>query len=245
MINRFDKVVVSHCLFEHCLTAGDITTTGGPGICIFYGSPVVTQSTFRNNAGTSAGAIKLDYTSNAVICNNVVSHNTSYCGAILCAYGSDNRPTLSGNVISYNVATGAAGGIFVYSQSNARIENNIITHNQAPIGGGVGCYLNASPVLVNNTIAYNAAVTQGGGIRCESNSSPILVNNILYGNSAPSGKQVYIADSYSDPIFKCCDIEGGKEGFAGFGAGANYAGLYEKNIDDNPALLVPESTVWK
>jgi len=237
MINSFDRVLVSDCLFEGNLTAGDIETTGGPGICIVYGSPTVTRCTFRNNVGTSAGAIKVDFTSRAVISHNIISQNVGYCGAILCAYGSDNRPTVSCNVISDNASSGAAGGIFVYSQSSAHIENNVIVHNTAPMGGGISCYVGASPVLVNNTIAYNTASTDGGGIHCESNSDPILVNNIVYGNSAPAGKQVFLADANSDPNVEYSNIEGGKNGFGGIGAGANYTAWYENNIDSSPSFV--------
>ncbi len=233
MINGFDEVLISDCLFEYNMTSGDISTTGGPGVCIFNGSPTVTKSTFRNNAGTSAGAIKIDFKSDAIISNNFIVNNTSYCGAVLCAYQSDNRPTISGNFISNNTASGGGGGIFVFSYSNPLIENNVIVHNQSPTGGGIYCFTNAKPVLINNTIAYNTA-SIGGGISCEDNSDPILINNILYGNTAATGNQVYLLDNASDPIFTYCDIQGGKEGFGGSGAGANYTGLYENSIDSNP-----------
>jgi parallel beta-helix repeat protein len=211
MINAFDKVYVSNCLFEHNMTSGEIESTGGPGVCIFYGSPTVTRSTFVNNDGAlgSAGAIKIDFASTAVISNNVVSNNTSYCGAIICAYQTDNRPTISGNVISKNVATGGGGGILVYNSSKARIENNIITNNQAPLGGGIYCLNNVSPVLVNNTIVYNTAGSNGGGISCELNSDPILMNNIVYGNSATAGGQIHLADPSSNPTVGYSDIQGG------------------------------------
>jgi len=235
MINGYSNVLISDCLFEYNMTSGDISTTGGPGVCIFNGSPTVTKSTFINNAGTSAGAIKIDFKSDAIISNNFIVNNTSYCGAVLCAYQSDNRPTISGNFISNNTASAGGGGIFVYSSSNPRIENNIIIHNQAPIGGGIYCLTNANPVLINNTIAYNNA-TNGGGIYCETNSDPILINNILYGNSATTGKQVFINDAQSDPHFLFCDIQGGKDGFGGSGAGAMYAGLYQDNIDNDPSF---------
>ena len=241
-ISGVNKVLISDCLFEYNMTSGDVGSTGGPGVCIFNGSPMVTKSTFIHNDGTlgSAGAIKVDFTSNAVISNNIISNNTSSWGAIICAYQSDNQPTISGNIISNNVATVAAGGILIYSSVKPRIENNIIFNNQAPIGGGIYCLTNANPVLVNNTIVDNSA-TSGGGIYCESNCDPIFINNILYGNSASTGNQVYLSDNESDPIFFFCDIQGGKDGFGGVGAGTNYNGLYVNNIDSDPLFLpVPE-----
>jgi len=239
MIYGYSNVLISDCLFEYNMTSGDVGSTGGPGVCIFNGSPTVTKSTFIHNDGTlgSAGAIKVDFTSNAVISNNIISNNTSSWGAIICGYQSDNQPTISGNIISNNVATVAAGGILIYSFVKPRIENNIIIHNQAPIGGGIYCLTNANPVLINNTIAYNSA-TSGGGIYYDSNSDGIFINNILYENEATStGDQVFINDAQSDPIFVNCDIEDGKEGFGGAGAGTYYTGLYINNIDSDPLFM--------
>jgi parallel beta-helix repeat protein len=246
-IRGFDKVFVSDCLFEYNMTSGDVGSTGGPGVCIFYGSPTITNSTFIHNDGTlgSAGAIKVDFTSNAIISNNIISNNTSSWGAIICGYQSDNQPTISGNIISNNVATVAAGGILIYNSVKPRIENNIIIHNQAPIGGGIYCLTNANPVLLNNTIAYNSAGS-GGGIYFDSNSDGIFINNILFGNTASSsGNQVFINDAASDPIFVYNDIQGGKEGFGGTGAGTNYTGLYENNIDADPLFMHPVSDNYR
>lgn len=241
MINGFDKVLVSNSLFEFNMTSGDVGTTGGPGVCIFYGSPIITNSTFINNDGSagSAGAIKVDFASHAIISNNIISNNTSSYGTIICGYLASNQPTISGNIISNNVATVGGGGILIYSSVKPRIENNIIIHNQAPVGGGIYCLENANPVLINNTIAYNTA-SIGGGISCEDNSDPILINNILYGNSATTGNQVYINDAGSDPVFEYCDVQGGKDGFGGSGAGTNYTGIYENNIDVNPSFANSE-----
>ena len=237
-IRGVDKVFVSSSLFEYNMTSGEVGSTGGPGVCIFYGSPTVTKSTFIHNDGTlgSAGAIKVDFTSNAVISNNIISNNTSSWGTIICGYQSDNQPTISGNIISNNVATVAAGGILIYSSAKPRIENNIIFNNQAPSGGGIYCLTNANPVLINNTIAYNSAGS-GGGIYYDSNSDGICINNILFGNTASTGNQVYLLDNASDPIFAYCDIQNGVNGFGGSGSGSNYSGLYENNIDSDPLFL--------
>jgi hypothetical protein len=63
------------------------------------------------------------------------------------------------------------------------------------------------------------------------------LNNILYANSATAGEQLYVADNSSDPIVAYSDIQGGKDGFGGPGAGANYTGLYEHNIDTDPLFM--------
>ncbi len=60
----------------------------------------------------------------------------------------------------------------------------------------------------------------------------------MHGNTAKSyGDQVFIKDNESDPIFLFCDIQGGKESFAGPGSGINYKGLYENNIDADPLFV--------
>ncbi len=184
MINGFSRVLVSNCLFDSNMTSGDVTATGGPGVCIFRASPRITNSTFVNNTGDdgSAGAIKCDFASEAVISNNIIANNTSVCGAILCAYDSLNRPRVSGNTIFNNVATYGGGGIFIYGGSHARIENNVIHHNQAPFGAGIVCTDAGNPVLINNTIVYNNAES-GGGIFCDGSGNPIFVNNIVWGNA--------------------------------------------------------------
>ena len=58
----------------------------------------------------------------------------------------------------------------------------------------------------------------------------------MFGNTAAYGNQVYIKDTESDPIFEFNDIQEGKEGFAGSGAGINYSGLYDNNINADPSF---------
>ena len=65
-------------------------------------------------------------------------------------------------------------------------------------------------------------------------------NNILYSNSSyyGYGDQVWINDTYCNVDFYYCDIQGGIAAFDGSGAGANYTGDYENNIDTNPLFTV-------
>jgi parallel beta-helix repeat protein len=217
------------------MTEGDVGSTGGPAICIFSGSPVVSRSTFRHNAGSSAGAIKVDFDSRAVIADNVISHNRSASGAILCAYGGEKGPRITGNTITDNTATIGAGGVLVWG-STPRIESNFIVNNHAPAGGGI--YVQGSaPVIVNNTIALNTASGSGGGVYCEEGADPLLVNNILFGNRAPAGAQLYVEDRSCTLFVHSCDVEGGLEGIGGPGGGTSFAGIYENNIDGDPRFL--------
>ena len=182
--------------------------------------------------GTTDCAILL-WQSNAIVSNNLFSNNSGAHGPIFCGY---NAPVISSNIISNNITTRAGGGIFNMT-SNARIENNIIVNNKSfggeGEGGGIKCWINDKSIIINNTIAYNSA-EHGGGICCNSNSDPIFINNIIWGNTSTDGSQVNLLDTQSDPHFLYCDIQGRKAAFGGNGAGANYTGIYESNIDLNP-----------
>jgi S-formylglutathione hydrolase FrmB len=236
LISRFDKVLVSNCLFDSNMNHGDPYSTGGPGIFIEYASPIITNSTFSNNEGIT-GAIACYYNSNAIISNNVFSNNKGrWGGAIACGISPNNSPVISGNMISNNTAEDG-GGVYLVWSSNALVINNVIVRNHATgEGGGINCEDAGSQFIVNNTVAYKSAV-YGGGIECDDNSDPIIINTIFYGNSAIVGNQVVISMNASDPSFLYCDIEGGKDQFGGSGAGVNYNGAYENNVDSDPLFV--------
>jgi parallel beta-helix repeat protein len=234
-ISGFDKVLISDCYFDSNMTSGERHTTGGAGIYIEYASPIITNNTFTNNSGTADGGIACAYKSEAIISKNILKNNSYRYGAILCAYTKDNKPTVAGNIIYNNTASERAGGIFIAMDSNPLIINNIIIYNHAgEVGGGIGFGHSGRGVFSNNTIAFNSAGNSGGGIDCYDNCDPIFINNIIYDNSANTGDQVSIYDSQSDPDFLYCNIQGGKDEFSGDGAGNNYTGIYENNIDANP-----------
>jgi hypothetical protein len=235
-IKGFSKVLISNSLFQSNMNEGNIAAaTGGAAIYIANADkPTITNSTFLNNVGTTDCAILSWYT-NVIITKNIFSNNTGPHGPIFCAY---NSATISDNIISHNITTRAGGGIFNMT-SQTTVTNNIIIYNQSfggeGEGGGIKCWIGDKSIIINNTIAYNSAA-HGGGICCNSNSDPIFINNIIWGNTSTDGAQVNLLDSQSDPHFLYCDIQGRKEGFGGSGAGVNYTGIYESNIDLNPLL---------
>jgi len=234
MIRAFDKVVVSNCLFEFNMQSGTSWTPieAGGVIYVDNASPAISHSTFANNTGTRGSAIVCENSPHATISHSVFVNNAGGYGPVVCDGGGS--PSVSGNIISDNFARDGGGGILIGNGSTPRIENNIIFRNQGPPGGGgIVCWTNSNAVLIHNTIAYNYGQL-GGGMFCAYNSDPILINNIVYGNSATSGKQLYIEDNTSDPTVVYCDIEGGKVGFGGPGAGANYTGRFENNVDADP-----------
>jgi len=234
MIRAFDKVVVSNCLFDFNMQSGTGWTPveAGGAIYIENASPVIAHSTFSNNTGTKGSAIVFENSSHATVSRNVLVGNTGGYGPVV--FDGGGSPAMSDNIISDNFAHDGGGGILLGNGSTPRIENNIIVHNQAPPGGGgIGCWTNGNAVIINNTIAHNYG-RLGGGIFCAYDSDPILINNIVYGNWATSGNQLYIEDDNSEPMVAYCDIEGGKDGFGGPGAGASYTGHYEHNTDAEP-----------
>ncbi|MGE5682794.1 MAG: kelch repeat-containing protein [Bacillota bacterium] len=236
MINQFDKVIVSDCLFDSNFQSGEgwNPVEASPAIYISNAKAIVKNSTFRNNTGSKGSAVGCINNSKAFILNNVLYNNTGRYGAIVSCFGGSS--VISGNIVYDNNATEAAGGMLIDNGSAPSVENNIIYNNQGFIGG-IACYLNAAPVIINNTITHNSGSTYCGGVYCGTNSSPVLINNIIYENLGPGGHQVYIDDAYSDPHFLFCDIQGGKEGFGGNGAGIYYSGRYENNIDKDPGFI--------
>jgi hypothetical protein len=233
LISRFDKVLVSNCLFDFNVNNGDLYSTGGAAIFIEYASPVITNSTFTNNVGIT-GVIGCLYDSQAIISNNVFTNNKCrWGGGVACGISFKNRPVISGNYILDNSAEDG-GGVYLVWTTNALVINNVIIRNHATgEGGGINCEDSKIQLIANNTVAYNSA-PYGGGIECDDDSDPILLNNIFYGNSANTGNQVIISMNSSDPSFLYCDIEGGRNQFKGAGAGDNYTGLYINNIDSDP-----------
>jgi hypothetical protein len=243
LIGTFNKVFISDCLFENNENYGDISTTGGAAIFLKYASPIITNCTFRSNQGTTDCSV-LCANSFAVISKSVFSNNSGPHGPIFCYYDSS---TVLGNIISNNTTTRAGGGIFALT-SHSIITNNIIFGNSCfggeGEGGGIKCWLGDKSIIINNTIAYNSAA-HGGGICCNNNSDAIFINNIIWGNTSPDGAQVNLLEATSDPDFFFCDIQGGKEEFGGNGAGVNYTGQYENNIDSDPLFVDTTSSNFR
>jgi len=244
MIKEFDKVLVSNCGFVSNYQSGegwDPIPEAGPAIYIYNASPVITNSYFAGNRSASKGsAVVCVGCPNPIISNSTFTDNEGQFAPVVAAFGSS--PTISCNYIYSNRAKAGAGGILIDWYSNPTVVNNIVFNNDAPGGGGIALYQYCNPVFIDNTIANNSATTEGGGIYLWGNCNPGFLNNIIYGNTvngntAPTGSQVFINDIESDPMFWFCDIEGGKDGFGGIGAGANYTGYYMNNIDSDPLFM--------
>lgn len=209
----FSKIIISNCLLQNnrVYNTGDTHSGSGAAICLDHASPIIS--------------------------NNCIINNESFYhigGGIACNYA---HPIISNNVIAKNKADFGAG-LGIYYSSHPILTNNLIVENQArQYGGGLRCYTSGNPVLINNTIALNTAQSSGGGVSCTVNSDPVFINTILYGNTAGPGNQVHLVDTYSDPDFYYCNIEGGLESIGGDGAGSEYSGAYENNLDTDPRFI--------
>lgn len=236
LIKDFDKVLVSHCLFDSNSQSGEewFPAESGGAIKVYAASPTIAKSTFSHNTSSKASAIGCDYCPNVTITDNACHFNHGIFAAIALAYNT--RGTISRNTIANNVAVATAAGFLVDNGSTPMIINNLIVHNQG-FNGGITCYRGGKPILIGNTIAYNTGSYGGGGIGCRFDGDPVLINNILYGNAAPIGNEIGLDDDESDPVVIYCDVNGGKEGIEGDGGGMKYAGIYEHNINVDPRFV--------
>jgi len=129
-------------------------------------------------------------------------------------------------------------GGFDIDESNPDIINNLIYNNSSNTFGGAVRYYGSNGSIINNTFLNNEAGTYGGAIYFRIDSDPIIYNTIFRDNSSSSGgDQIYLLDTFADPDFYYCNIEGGNDGFEGPGSGVEYTGIYQNNIDVDPNFL--------
>lgn len=219
-----DTSKLSYCIVEHGQATGGGGTLDnlGGGIAISGAHAVISNSTIRNNLadengyyGPVGGGIIVNETS-AIITDCDIINNTARDGG---------------------------GGICLAWSPSSIIKGCLIANNIQPPNtqnvwemGGLFLY-NSFGFLINNTITNN----QGGGIGFMENSNPDLINNIIWGNESTISHNVTLVGMNDDPNFKYCDIKDGLEGFSGDGAGSNFYGLYENNIDVDPLYIDPEN----
>ena len=163
---------------------------------------------------------------NCVIRNNKVY---SYGGGMR-IHKADIR-VINTKIIN-NRSNNNGGGLYVYESDHLRLIGCLIADNYSNQYGG-GVFSNLGDFTITNcTFANNEAGQDGHGLYTAGSScNPEFTNCIIWGDSDP---QIYLPTDDHDPSFRYCDIDGGQSGFDGNGAGANYSGLYENNIDQDP-----------
>ncbi len=242
--------------------------SGGGGAIESYTSKLkLTNSKLDNNNTSMIGGAMLLHHNSYVeyyIYNNIFVSNhaiVGYGGAIYASNG-DASMLIENNTFQYNSAGG--GGALSIAAGSPMIRSNKFVNNTTPMPGFGAVYFSnntntsfvnnlvsnntgsglriqqSSPMIVNTTITNNLAYSYGGGVRVVNNSNPNFKNCVLYGNEAPSGgSQISLENTNCDPNFYYCDIQGGVAGFGGPGAGGEYNGIYENNLDLDPYFTDP------
>ena len=254
-IDAPDGSRLTYAIVENGRATGADPLNKGGGIYIDNSSPVISQSTIRNNqAKSSGGGIYLNASNATLIANTIVNNTAGQNGASATGGGLAiwySNPILTDNIISgnsvsiagsYSTPSGYGGGLFARS-SDATFTGNLISDNHVNAqlnsnarGGGLYLYY-GSPVFVNNTIVGNSlenqstgyySIKEGGGIYTYY-SNPTFVNTILW-NDTPEEFFVY----RNSATFAFSDVQGGQAGIVTNNATINWeAG----NINHDPRFV--------
>lgn len=165
------------------------TVEEGEGIRIKSSSPLITQSTIRNNR--SRGITVED--GGPRITDNLITNN-SVVGSGGGIYASSNKlVVIRNNTVTHNRAMGEdgnGGGICANSYGGGLafvVERNKVNSNRAVKYGG-GIYAQRTTVT-NNTLSDNVALTGGGGIYA---TFSIITDNEVKGNKSGEGGGIYV-----------------------------------------------------
>ena len=132
---------------SQCKIVNNAAWEGGGGVsCYNSSSPILINTTFRQNRAANGGGVHCDYYASPTIIACTISRNAADSGAgIYCIRSS---PDLSNCVISKNQATNNGGAILCSNEGNVLLTNCTITGNSASTGGGLVC-ANGNPILAN------------------------------------------------------------------------------------------------
>ena len=207
-----DSSKIVHCILEHA--EGWSSSYGGPVYVSHFNKLLISNCVFRYNGYLGNMASALQCNNCEFMVKNSIFHDN---------YGSSGAAIMCG------------------INGNIKIINNVFHDNHSDwMGGAINAYY-SQPTLINNTISNNTVSSDdealGGGLYL-TGAAIIARNNIIYGNTVNgSPNQVHIDNDGHDPDFYYCDIEGGKDAFTGDGAGENYFGDYQNNIDADPQFV--------
>jgi hypothetical protein len=162
---------------------------------------VTNTDTYKAIAGGIGLSIDIPNAVDAVVENNIITHNELHCIASMGA--------------GIYVVYWEPGGIITDTIPSPLIRNNIIADNYSQDkGAGIGIWtiqdnhnpnsvISPQPAMINNTIVNNRA-SDGSGI-FNFDSYPLLLNNILWNDlSIPGSREIFNDDitypEYSDHI---------------------------------------------
>jgi hypothetical protein len=136
MYNSFGSPLVTYCSFDGNTV---FTQGGGSGMCNYYCSATVSQCTFTDNHGNSAGGM-LNQAGDPTVTSCIFTRNsTQHYGAGMVIGLSNNGTTVSNCTFCDNVTNGAwfgGGGLCVLSCFNSptTVTNSVFWNNVAPEG---------------------------------------------------------------------------------------------------------------
>ena len=162
----------------------NITNTTGDGLYVTNSSFIKLIGNHVSDAGSpssgqTARGITLNKTTDSLVSNNVVDHNTDY--GIYVVSGS-TRNEIVGNQISFNARqfTRAASGIRLHSSPSNTISSNVSHHNE---DSGIEIVTGSNNTLVVNNVSYENG---DHGIDNLDSDNQRIVSNSVY-ESATSG----------------------------------------------------------
>ena len=212
--NNNCNIIIKDNFFNYnSFTSHSIIPSGGGGIyCLWEpsigGSLQICNNNISYNSGNNTGSYKaiaggiglsiyLPKAVNAVVENNLITHNELNCKASIGA--------------GIYVVYWEPGGQITDLVPGPVIRNNIIAHNYSQDrGGGIGIWtvekghsslsqINPQPAIINNTIVNNKA-NDGCGI-FNFDSYPLLMNNIFWDDLSIEGSREIFNDNINYPEY--------------------------------------------
>lgn len=181
------------------------TSAGGGAIRCGDGSPRILNNVIVNNRGMYGGGIVLNYCSDALLSNNIITANLVYQavpgkptfgGGGVWIYetlpGNDLPNIIENNTITSNSSNDIGGGIRIWS-ANATVRNNIVWNNLQ--NGETQIHVSGS----NTVIEYNDVENGIDGIG-NINLHPSFADSSFYlNNDSPCIDSGDPASQYNDP----------------------------------------------
>ena len=171
---------------------------GGDGGAIYNLDTVsISNSTFRNNATTSAFSGGAIFSSSHLAMNNTVfSNNEAGSGGAIYVQSSINQTNIFTTSFDDNFTTstdmtaGFGGALLLTDGATATLSSSTFSHNQARIGGAVDARSGSHLFIDGSHIDGNSTTSDGGGIYIDG-SMAMLSNVTMSDNSASEGGGVY------------------------------------------------------
>lgn len=182
-VSQFDKVSVSHCLFEQnkACTYDDVVSTGG-AVHFEYSNIKFKENTFLGNKAFRGGAVYFHASDPAFEENQFLNNQCDWEGGAVSGGGGSN-PSFSGDLFRYNKSGEMGGGVMLYGPGNLSFDQVNILENSANWAGGLG-FVGCEVKITNSTISHNLAAAMGGGIA--SDASTVDIESSLFERDSSS-----------------------------------------------------------